>query len=350
MKSIFSTILLSDNRWDEFVYKHPNGLVFHTSHWARVIQNTYGYQPYFLVCEGDGKIKAGIPFFLVKNSFGYTRLVCLPFTDMCTPLFNTHKDLENDISKLIKMSQDGIVHHIEIRGSNVDLSKEFDFKPYNYYKLFRLNIGCSLDLLWKNFKQKSIRYPIKKAQRYGVKIVKSVEATGMEIFYKLNLFTRRKHGVIPQPYRFFKNILTEIFNQGLGFLLIAQYGKTPIGASIFFTFKDTIYHKFNASNSNYLEYQPNHLILWHAIQWAVENGYKTLDLGRTSPDNQGLMAFKRHWGAEEIDLPYYYWPEIRGISATKESSKKYKIASSVLRKMPIPILKISGNLLYKYFG
>ncbi|MEO0185268.1 MAG: GNAT family N-acetyltransferase [candidate division WOR-3 bacterium] len=350
MASTLSIISLPDNRWDAFVHQHPDGTIFHTSNWARVIQNTYGYEPSFLVCEVDGIIRAGIPFFLVKNGFGHTRLVCLPFTDECKPLFNTHKDLENDISKLMEMSQEGIVNDIEIRGSNIDLSQKFDFKPYSYYKLFRLNIDCELDVLWKNFKQKSIRYPIKKAQRYGIKIVKSVKSVDMEIFYRLNLLTRRKHGVIPQPYRFFKNILTEIFNQGLGFLLIAQYNRKPIGASIFFTFKNTIYHKFNASDANYLEYQPNHLILWHAIQWAVENGYKTLDLGRTSPDNHGLMAYKKHWGAEEIDLPYYYWPEIKGASATKESSNKYRIASSVLRKMPISILRISGNLLYKYFG
>ncbi len=340
----------TDKNWDDFVLREPSGTIFHTANWARVIQQTYGYEPYFIANVEDGEITAGIPFFILKGKLRKKRLVSLPFTDECPPLFTTAADLENVVSSIIKMMKKGAIGYIEIRGGNFDFEKQFAFKKYSYYKKFLLNLSPGLDILWRNFKQKSVRYPIKKAQRHGVEIIRTIELHDMEIFYRLNLLTRRKHGVIPQPFKFFKNIVTEIFNAGLGFLLIARYGKKPIGASVFFTFKDVIYYKFNASHPYYLEYQPNHLILWSAIQWGVENGYRKLDLGRTAPDNQGLMAFKRHWGAQEADLPYYHWPEIEGVSAIKESSKKYQIASSILKKLPLPVLEFSGRIFYKYLG
>lgn len=92
------------------------------------------------------------------------------------------------------------------------------------------------------------------------------------------------------------------------------------------------------------------MILLYAVQYDYNKGIKYLDLGRTSPDNEGLMRFKRHWGAEEFDLPYYYYPEIKAVSSLKQSSLKYKIATSILKRTPTKVLELLGNNFYKYFA
>ena len=85
-----------DKRWDEFVKSHPEGTVFHLSAWARVLQKTYGYIPYYFILEdSDEKIKAGCPFFLIKSWLAGNRLVCLPFTDVCFPLVTSDRDIES---------------------------------------------------------------------------------------------------------------------------------------------------------------------------------------------------------------------------------------------------------------
>lgn len=339
-----------DERWDEFVRNHPGGTIFHTTKWAGVLQKTYSYKPCFFAAEQDGKFRAGFPFFIIKNFFSGSRLVALPFTDDCPPLFICPEDLKGIIFTITKMIKEICVQNVEIRTGYFNLFNEFNLKPYFYYKKFYLDLKPGLNFLWKRFKQKSIRYPIKKAQNYGVEISHSRDKEDVLLFYKLNLLTRKKHGVFPQPYKFFLNIHQKLLSSDYGFMLIAYYRNRPIAASIFFTYNHIIHHKFNASDPNYLRYQPNHLILWTAIQWAVENGYKIMDLGRTAPDNIGLMAFKRHWGAKEFDLPYYYWPNIRGASSTKESNVKYRIASSIISRTPLPVLKFAGHFFYKYFG
>jgi len=339
-----------DRRWDEFVQNHPNGTIFHTSTWARVIQKPYGYIPYYFILEDDDKkITAGLPSFLIKSQVTGNRLVSLPFTDECFFLYNSWQEVEEIISTVIKMVKEKRLDYAEIRTGPADFLNRFNFECHNYYRIFGLELNSGLDKLWKGFIQHH-RRQIKKAEVSGIDVKESQSKEDILSFYQLNLLTRRKHGVIPQPYRFFQNIWQELITNGFASLLIARYKEKPIAGSLFLLYKDTIYFKFNASDSKYLKYRPNHLILWYTIQLAVQRGLKYLDLGRASPDNLGLMFFKRGWGAEEFDLPYYYWPKIKGMVATKESSLKYRLASSIFKRMPTPILKTMGNLFYKHLG
>ena len=341
---------ISDKKWDEFVKEHPKGTIFHLSNWAEVIYSTYHFKPYYLIMEDNsGKIKSGWPFFFINNAIPSKKLISIPFTDHIKPLISLENAYQNFFEKILEVHQAKKCKNVEIRG-NFQNGKEIGFKRNNYYKNFVLNINPDIETIWKKCKQKSVRYSIKKAEKMGVKIEKSKEKDGIRIFYDLNVLTRKKHGVIPQPFSFFLNIWNQIINQGYGFVSIAWYNGTPIAASIFFEYKNTIYHKFNASDKNFIHFYPNYLILWDAIKYAYNKGIKYLDLGRTSPDNKGLLNFKRHWGAEEIDLPYYYYPEIRGTSSMRQSSLKYKIATGILRKTPSKILVFLGNKFYRYLA
>ena len=49
---------------------------------------------------------------------------------------------------------------------------------------------------------------------------------------------------------------------------------------------------------------PNHALIWAAIQWGCEHGFRTFDLGRTRLDDAALRAFKSGWGARETRLVY----------------------------------------------
>jgi len=340
-----------DKKWDEFVESHPEGTVFHLSAWARVLQKTYGYTPYYFVLENSHKeIKAGCPFFLVKSWFTGTRLVCLPFTDTCSLLADSDEDAKSLFSGVIEKAKEEKVDYVEVRSPSPDLFlPNLHFVNQTYYKLFKLDLDRATDSLWKGF-QRSIRSRIKQAEKANLTIDANGTEEGTRDFYLLNLATRKKHGVPPQPYDFFANIWQELVLTGLAFVWLAKYQSVPIAGGVFFVYKDTIYDKFSASDSSYLRYHPNHLLLWHAIQYGCQNGFKHFDFGRTSPDNPGLVSFKRHWGIEGIDLPYSYWPTVKGASSTEHRSLKYRMMTSVLRRTPTAISRLTGELLYKHLG
>ncbi len=339
-----------DKRWDEFADNHPQGTVFHLSNWARVLQKTYGYIPcYFILEDSDKKIKAGCPFFLIKSWVTGDRLVCLPFTDACFPLVTSDEDFGSLFSTVVEKAKREKADYIEVRGECPSvLLENLHFENRTYYKLFKLDLSPGTDSLWKGLK--TVRNPIRGAKRANLKIKKSETEKDMRNFYLLNLTTRKKHGILPQPYDFFKNIWQELVSNGLGFVLIAKYKSISIAGGVFFIYKDTIYYKFNASDRNYLQYHPNHLLQWQAIQYSCQNGYKYLDFGRAAPDNLGLIFFKRRWGMEEINLPYYYWPTVKGVTYTEQKSLKYRMITSVLRRTPTAVSKTAGELFYKYLG
>jgi hypothetical protein len=90
--------------------------------------------------------------------------------------------------------------------------------------------------------------------------------------------------------------------------------------------------------------------MWTAIEWGGTHGYETLDLGRTACDNEGLMEYKRRWGAIKELLPYYYYPHITGLTATSESSWKFRMLTTCWKQLPLPVAASLGGYLYKHLG
>jgi len=340
-----------DKRWDEFVADHPQRTVFHLSNWARVLQKTYGYIPcYFILESSDKRIKAGCPFFFIKSWLTGNRLVCLPFTDVCYPLVTADEDIKSLLSTTIEKAKKEKADYVEVRGHHPNVFLQgLHFENHSYYKLFRLDLSQGTESLWKGI-AKFTRRHIRKAERTNLTIEKSETEKGIRDFYLLNLATRKKHGIPPQPYRFFENIWRELILNRLAFVLLVKYKSISIAGGVFFVYRDTIYCKFNASDRNYLQYRPNHFLIWHAIQYGCEKGYKYYDSGRTSPDNLGLVSFKRSWGMQETVLPYYYWPTVKGVTSTKQRSLKYKMITSIMQRTPTTISRVAGELLCKHLG
>jgi CelD/BcsL family acetyltransferase involved in cellulose biosynthesis len=79
--------------WDEFVAQQAEGSVFHGAAWARVLLETYHYQPrYYVLADASGDILAGVPLLLVNSRLTGRRLVGLPFSDLCPPLVRDGTD------------------------------------------------------------------------------------------------------------------------------------------------------------------------------------------------------------------------------------------------------------------
>jgi len=342
---------LSDKRWDEYIYNHPYGTIFHTSVWARTIIESYGYlSRYYIIEDEAGQIRAAMPLYLVKSRLTGNRLVCLPFSDHCFPLVDNGIDIALLINSIKKEIKEGIASYLELKGwqngINVD---RFDLVKRDYNLLYIINLGSSID----EFKKKlhhSVKRGIHQAEQRNVTVRMSYDETDLNQFYKLHVKTRKKLGVLPQPYHFFKVLFRHIIAQNLGFISLAESEGKVIAGVIFLTYKDTIYYKFNASDERYLQKRPNHLITWKSIQYAYANNYQYFDYGRCTLEEEGLRVYKSRWGAMEINLPYYYYPEVKGFTIVPESSLRYRTMNFISHVMPDSVFKMAGSLLYKHLA
>lgn len=341
----------TDIRWDNFVASQKQGMIFHTSAWARVVKETYGYLPRYYVLENeDGRIAAALPFFLVLSRLTGKRLVCLPFSDYCGPLGEDESAIATLLSSATQEVETGKISYLEIRGwHSAAIPAQPALVRHNYFLNYVFDLGPDLKAV-KAKLEDSIRRNIRKADQNEITIRFTSSEPDIDKFYELHVMTRKKLGVFPQPRIFFKNLARHLLSQNLGITILAEFEGKPIAGAIFLMYKDTIYYKYNASNKKYLRKRANQLITWEAIQYAFANNYKIFDFGRCSLEEVDLRTYKSRWGAREVSLPYYYYPKVKGITAIPEGSIRYQFMGVLSRVMTLGVFRFAGSFLYKHFG
>jgi hypothetical protein len=171
----------------------------------------------------------------------------------------------------------------------------------------------------------------------------------MRLFYGLHCRTRHRHGLPPQPFRFFENILRHVLETGLGFIAISRVDQRPVAAAIFFHNERQAIFKFGASDYAFQHLRPNNLVMWAAMKRCAANGIKSLHLGRTSMANQGLRRFKLGFGAREEKIPYYKYDFVKQ-TFVAEGDHSTGWHNYAFRSLPPGLLRLAGRLLYPHLS
>jgi hypothetical protein len=331
--------------WDDLVLSTDKYSFFHSSHWARVLSESYGYKLLYFVSMYGKKLSALIPFMEIKSIVTGKRGVSLPFTDYCDPIIPENKSFQDALSCLIGHGKRCGWESIELR-TGKRLPNEMS--PSSFYYGHTLDISQGEKTIFSNFRD-STKRNIKKAvkERVQTKICTSVESVRQ--FYRLNCLTRREHGLPPQPWSFFQNIYDHIITNNFGFIILASFQNKTIAGAVYFHFGNRAMYKYGASDKHYQHLRANNLIMWEAIRWYAENGYKRFCFGRSEQENKGLIQFKSGWGAREHLIHYYKFDLIKG-TFVRDSSKISGIHNSIFKNTPIPLLKLTGTLLYRHMG
>jgi hypothetical protein len=330
--------------WNDQIAQLPGATIFHTANWARVLVESYNYRPAYFTAFKDGQIAGCIPTMDINSLFTGRRGVALPFTDECHPLGTDAVLFEQLWEKAVFFARQKSWRHIELRGRHDRLGKAPAFCTFVVHEI-ELN-GCGQTLL--NQFRDSTRRNIYKAEKYDVQVYRLRSLDAVRHFYRLNCITRQSHGLPPQPYAFFKALHQHLIAKNMGFVQLALSSSKTIAGAIFFHFNRKLIFKYGASDTNYQSLRANNLILWEAIQWGLQNGYTRFNLGRTDPEHHGLLQFKKGWGGKMNLLNYYrYEPEA---ARYIPGPTKLKTFYAVLQKLPMPLLKLTGRLLYRHIG
>ena len=328
--------------WDETVSQHSGVSIFHSSAWAKVIEETYGHRSELLLC-GNGCL---LPITEINSLVTGKRGHCVPFADRC-PILGENRTLPAEIDEIARNKK---WKYLEIRGENAIPEK---IPASAKFVRHSINLGSEAE---KRFSQ-STRRGIKKAKRSGLvaKIVPATDHSGMERYFKLHTKTRRRHGLPPQPIRFFYAIQRHIISEGLGFIAEIEERSScgVIASAVFFEFGGTAIYKFGASDSAAWNLRPNNLLFAYSINSLGEKGQsKELDLGRSDLPDTELHRFKRGWGAEELSLSYFsYQPANKNwIEGTAPESAGDKLHNRIFRALPAAVNRFAGSSLYPHMS
>jgi FemAB-related protein (PEP-CTERM system-associated) len=320
--------------------------------WLNLISQTYGYSVNPLTTTNmSGEISGFLPVCTLRSPLTGKRMVALPFSDYCPLLAEDDISAQRLVDQALRLASEQKARYLELRaGNHPALAERPDLAESYLYARWLLPLHADPDMLWAGF-SKSVKQMIKKSQKMGVTVRLAEKREEMAHYYRLHLQTRsKKHGMPSQPQPFFFGLWDAFAESGALQLLLAEHEGRVIAGMILLASGTTIRDAYSASDASALSLAPNNLLMWQAIIWGCTHGYKLLDMGRTARDNEGLMSFKRRWGATNEPLAYYYFPRVNGLTSTSEQSWKFRLMTRCWRQVPLQIAGPLGGHLYKHLG
>uniref|UniRef100_A0A7V3JAN7 GNAT family N-acetyltransferase n=1 Tax=candidate division CPR3 bacterium TaxID=2268181 RepID=A0A7V3JAN7_UNCC3 len=340
-----------DERWDQFVESHPYGWVCHLSGWKRALEAAFPHMRghYLALVDDSGEIQAGLPLFEVRSPITGNRLVSIPFATLCDPLVQTRVQWDILLEKAKELAKRTKVAWMEIRAyRNTAFLNDSNLTPYMRFKNHYLLLNKPTEELFRSFHPSTVRYMIKKASKLPCEIKEADIEEEVQSFYRLYTITRKRLGLPPQPLRFFF-LWRELGAENIKFLLALLSGK-PIAALMLLVFKERASWEAVGLVDEARSSGIGYLLVWEAIKKAHIEGKKIFDFGRTTVENQGLMAFKSRWGTQVMDLPQFYWPEKRPTQRERLMDHWESRMRKICSKFPTPIFRALGSLCYKHMG
>jgi len=341
---------LEDARWGELVARDPKASIFHTVGWLQALQRTYGYTPIvFTSCASKAELTDGLVFCQIRSWLTGDRIVSLPFSDHCEPLFPAGPDLPLLMEYLLSERAQRGWKYIQIRPVAESTCYEASgLQPAERYFLHRLDLRPDLDQLFRSFHMDSVQRRIRRAERAGVAIERGRSEKVIKDFYELLVLTRRRHCIPPPPHLWFRNLVDSI-HDALD-VRVAYYGKFPIAAILTLRFRNTVYYKYGCSDAkfNYLGATP--FLIWKTIEDSKSSGAELFDLGRSDADveGKGLVSFKNRWVQRPTNLVYWRYPAPKTLAAKK--LQRLNMAKRFFGYMPNPLLVATGRIMYRHIG
>jgi len=338
---------LLDERWPQFVERHPKSSVFHTHGWLNALRTTYGYEPVaFTTSAPSEELTNALLFCAVRSWLTHDRLVSLPFTDHCEPLVENIEQLRTLCAHLQTLRKAHRWKYAEMRTSGDLFGAEGGLKHCEVYEWHRLDLRPSLDALSKGFHKSCTRRRIAHAERQGLRYEEGRNESLVRAFYQLIVLSRLRKHLPPQPLEWFQTLVSCMGTDVC--IRLAFKGDHPIAGILTMSHGKTMYYKYGGSDSRFNHLGATPMLFWRAIQSAKFAGMEEFDLGRSDLDNRGLIRFKGRWGARGVSL--IRWRISADEISLSLERLKVRLAKTICTFVPRKMLVSVGRLMYRHVG
>lgn len=330
--------------WDEYVLQHSKASSYHLARWIEASSGAFRLPCFFLCARGHDDTLTGVmPLILQRSRLVGDRLVSLPY-------FNYGGALANDQIVHSELLRRAAALTTELRVSLLEI-REVDAPPADWplrrdkATLF-LDLPPTVDELAKQLGSK-LRSQIKRGLRENpVSLRGSIELLGE--FYKVFSEVMRDLGTPVYPFRFFK----EILNQCAGdcTIIVLRLDGRPVSTAFLVRHHDRLEIPWAATLGKVKSQSINMVLYWELLRFAIENGFRTLDFGRSTIDS-GPYRFKLQWGARPIPLHWAFWnPQgIRKDEISNIEGSRFRTAATQLwSRLPLRLANKLGPLISPY--
>jgi FemAB-related protein (PEP-CTERM system-associated) len=316
--------------WDAFVESHPASTIAHRWAWKEIVERSYRHRSFYLGATSRARLRGVLPLFLIRSRVLGNQLVSMPFLDSGGPCA-VDASIEDAL----------VAHALEIaRRENATLElrcideRMFDLSCSLDKATMELTLGSDEQSLWKRLPSER-RNRINKGRREGL----TTTVGGGELldeFYRVFAVNMRDLGSPVHGLGFFHQMMARLRDRTR--VIIVHADGRAIGGGVMVLDRAAVSIPWVSSLREFFARCPNQILYWEAMRFAIENGFETLDFGR-STKGSGTFEAKRQWGAEARQLHWYFSGGDARPSATVGGMDW---AGRLWRRLPLPVANAVG--------
>lgn len=344
----------SDKRlWQEYVNGHPLATFYHSLSWKFIFEKSFGYRSFYLMAQESSspRLAGCLPLFLVASPLS-KRMVSLPFRDRGGILWDEGEAFCALFEKAKQILQNSRARFMELKSLcpyPQELVNMNHLQERFYWVRSVVDLkNMSVEKLWSALSDKT-RNMIRQAEKAMLSFEDITQQEhAARVWYRLHMQTQKKLGLPPFPELFFFAVIQELVKEKQIKIFLVHKEKTPVAASIFFLHRASGIYGYSASDSRERSSRSNDFMLYHCLRWLIENKYEEMDMGSDAPSQEGLLFFKRKWGAVQNPIPFYTYG--KAVTALSDSSdSRYALFRMFVRRLPLSVLRAAG-IFTRHFG
>lgn len=324
--------------WDRFVLASAAGSFYHRFAWSRILHESLGVEPVYLMARRDDQVVGVLPLVLVSSRLFGQILCSMPFLNFGGPCAASEAVTRALIDEAVRVADERGVDYLELR-SALPLPTRLEASLHKV----SMTIGLQDDpeILWNGFRTKH-RTNVRRAMKNGL----VAHSGGAELLHDF-------YGVLEQSWR---DLGTPLYRRDFfGAILAAFPAETRI--HLCRHGDQTVAVAFNGMQRGVIEgmwagglpaarhLNANYVLYWHMIEEGCRGGFRQFHLGRSTVDSGGEW-FKTRWNAEARQLHWYFHrPRGGPMPALNVDNPKYRAAIAVWRRLPLWVVRRAGPLI-----
>lgn len=328
-----------EEAWDALVATSPLGSIYHTLQWKRILETSFGFKAQYMTAHSEGVMIDGMPLFSVNKPILGEKLISIPHCGGHALFLSNDTAVHQQLyDKVADVAQQRDVRYLELRSNNdLKIPALEARQPVIFPIVPLLDPKENLARMSENHRR-SIRRTTK--ENVSVDLARKYE--DLRTFYDLMAAQSQRFGSPMFPFKYFDALWQEFKPGECMELLLVKHNGRVIGGGVFFIYKGKIMYKYGACEASSLNVRPFHAMLWRAIQLGFERGLTEMDLGAASIGDEGLLRFKRHWGAD-MHPAYFHYLEIKhSVPRVEDYFDSYGWQKEVWRRLPRGVVNQVG--------
>lgn len=322
--------------WDDYVLAHPQATFFHQLLWREVVRDVFGHQDCYLVALRDGRIAGVLPMFLVASRLAGRLLVSVPYGVGGGVLADDDTVVNALAREAISIAERRNCRSIDLRSEQASVP---GWSVVDRYMTFRRELPDSPAEVLGWLPRKARAAARNGRKKFGLEILHGNKY--LKQVWNLYTLSMRRLGTLSYPYSFFRKTVEHTPNGHV--VSLATWNGRPVAGLLSFVFRDRVMPYFLGTSTDARRCSAANYIYLCLMEWAVEEGLRVFDFGRSRVDNTGSSDFKRFQGFTPTPMSYqnYLLP---GQSPPKLSpaDARYRLARKVWPHLPLWLTKAVG--------